>query len=127
VVRGADFIWAVVTIFDTAAAYDVPCAGDSNIWVFSVSFVIVAPIIACCVSSISMWMRRSILSCFSLPPTLSLFLPLFLSCFSLPPSLPLIRRTRHLFSPHTHTHTHTSLTLLLSTKQNIKPCRQHSR
>jgi len=81
-VRGADFIWAVVTIFDTAAAYDVPCAEDSNIWVFSMAFVIVAPIIGCCVSVISALMRRSILPCL----------------VSLPPSLPLIPPTRHLFS-----------------------------
>ena len=81
-VRVADFIWAVVTVFDTAAAYDVPCAADSNIWVFSMAFVIVAPIIGCCVSIISALMRRSILSCL----------------VSLPPSLPLIPPPRHLFS-----------------------------
>ena len=46
----ADVIWAVVTIFDTADAYSVPCAEDSNIWVFATAFVILAPLIACLVS-----------------------------------------------------------------------------
>jgi hypothetical protein len=54
----ADFIWAVVTIFDTADAYAVPCAEDSNIWVFSMAFVIVAPLIACCVSIAQAFMRN---------------------------------------------------------------------
>ena len=58
---GADFIWAVVTIFDTADAYAVPCAEDSNIWVFSMAFVIVAPVLGCCVSIIQAILRRSIL------------------------------------------------------------------
>jgi len=46
----ADFVWAIITIFDTADAYAVPCAEDSNIWVFSMAFVLIAPMIACCVS-----------------------------------------------------------------------------
>merc|ERR1712216_480516 len=53
----AYFIWAVVTIFDTADAYAVPCAEDSNIWVFSMAFVIVAPVLGCCVSIIQAILR----------------------------------------------------------------------
>jgi hypothetical protein len=54
----ADFIWAVVTIFDTAEAYSVPCAEDSNIWVFSMAFVVIAPLVACCVSIMQAFMRN---------------------------------------------------------------------
>jgi len=54
----AYLIWAVITIFDTSEASSVACAEDSNIWIFSVAFVIIAPLIACLVSIMQAFMRN---------------------------------------------------------------------
>jgi len=55
----AYFVWAIITIFDTAEAYSVECSENSNIWLFSMSFVIVAPVIACAVSIVQHFVRRT--------------------------------------------------------------------
>lgn len=49
----ADFVWAVMTIFDSSGASTTPCAGDSNIWIFCLVAVIVMPIAGCVVNMLS--------------------------------------------------------------------------
>ena len=41
-----------------ACTSSVACAEDSNIWIFSVAFVIIAPLIACLVSIMQAFMRN---------------------------------------------------------------------
>jgi hypothetical protein len=46
----ADIIWAVVTIFNSSAAGESACAGDSNIWTFCLVAVIIMPIVGCVIN-----------------------------------------------------------------------------
>jgi hypothetical protein len=49
----ADVIWSIVVVITTSSAYSVPCASDSNIWLYSLVAVIIAPVVGSVVSAIN--------------------------------------------------------------------------
>eukprot|EP00960_Hanusia_phi_P065066 765988-Hanusia_phi.AAC.13 len=58
--RTTVIIWSVWVIFDSSSAYYVPCAEDSNIWVFVLTAVIIVPVTGAIISVIQALFGRNV-------------------------------------------------------------------